>query len=330
MIALWQAGFKETVAGCGTALTVEQLRLLSRYTKNVIACFDGDSAGRKASMRALEIFLAAGLLGRGIFIPSGFDPDTFIRERGPSAFAELADNAELLVDYFLSEQSSDARGSIDARARAAARVAEMLKLVEDPFQFDLLARKAADLLGIGEEVLREQARGRTSHGTRPRYQRDTGAAAPRTEAGQVGGAGAKAEIGLVAIALLHPELRTEIAESGASSNFEDLRLAGVLADLCKTDEDHAALEQWLSERLSDEQQGRLSGIAVDAMIETLEQARALIKDYATALGQRRHGREVETLRRSANDAATWDEAKEKSQDVVLLRRAQSKMSTVTK
>jgi DNA primase len=154
VIALWQAGFKEAVAGCGTALTVEQLRVLSRYTKNVIACFDGDGAGRKASMRALEIFLQAGLLGRGIFIPSGFDPDTFVRERGAAAFAELADKSELLVDYFLSEQAGEARGSIAERARAALRVAEMLKLVSDPFQFDLLARKAADLLSFGVVVWR--------------------------------------------------------------------------------------------------------------------------------------------------------------------------------
>src|ERR1700693_2677587 len=167
VIALWQAGFKEAVAGCGTALTVEQLRVLSRYTKNVIACFDGDAAGRKASMRALEIFLQAGLLGRGIFIPTGFDPDTFVRERGAAAFAELTEKSELLVDYFLSEQAAEARGSIAERARAAQRVAEMLKLVGDPFQFDLLARKAADLLSIGEEVLRKEARGPQSRSATP-------------------------------------------------------------------------------------------------------------------------------------------------------------------
>ena len=86
VIALWQAGFRETVASCGTSLTVDQLRLLSRYTKNVFACFDGDNAGRKASLRALEIFLQAGLLGRGIFIPTGFDPDTLVRERGAQSF----------------------------------------------------------------------------------------------------------------------------------------------------------------------------------------------------------------------------------------------------
>ncbi len=157
-IAIWQAGFKETVASLGTALTVDQLRLLGRLTRNVLACFDGDAAGRKASLRALEIFLAAGLLGRGIFIPPGFDPDTFIKERGAQAFAELIASAVLLVDYFLAEQAAAARGSLEARARAAAAVAEVLKAVHNAFEFDLLARKAADALGVGEEVLRAEAR----------------------------------------------------------------------------------------------------------------------------------------------------------------------------
>ncbi len=105
-IAMWQAGFKETVAGLGTALTVDQLRLLGRHTRNVFACFDGDAAGSKASLRALEIFLAAGFVEpRGIFIPTGFDPDTLIRERGAQAFADLVASAQSLVDYFLDQKA---------------------------------------------------------------------------------------------------------------------------------------------------------------------------------------------------------------------------------
>src|SRR5208283_2253602 len=275
VIALWQAGFKEAVAGCGTALTVEQLRALSRYTKNVITCFDGDAAGRKASMRALEIFLQAGLLGRGIFIPSGFDPDTFVRQRGAAAFAELTDKSELLIDYFLSEQAGEARGSIAERARAAQRVAEMLKLVGDPFQFDLLARKAADLLSIGEEVLRKEARGSQSRSP-SRFARDRAAAANPPAASSGGDAGAKAEIGLVALALLHPELRNEIAQSGATANFEEIRLAGVLADLCKTDEPYTALEQWVADRLSPEEQGRISEFAVAPLTDEVEDETAKV------------------------------------------------------
>ncbi len=340
VIALWQAGFKEAVAGCGTALTVEQLRALTRYTKNVIACFDGDAAGRKASMRALEIFLQAGLLGRGIFIPSGFDPDTFVRERGAGAFAELADKAELLVDYFLSEQAGAARGSIAERARAAERVAEMLKLVDDPFQFDLLARKAADLLSIGEEVLRKEARGAQSGAKQPRstssrFPRGRAAAANPPAASSGGDAGSKAEIGLVAIALLHPQLRAEIASSGAAANFEEIRLGGVLTDLCRTDEAYTALEQWTAERLSTEEQSRISEFAVGPLTDEigddteknpneLGKCRALVIDYVGALERRRRAHELGRLRQSASEVSAREsepgEAAAAAQAVITHRR----------
>jgi DNA primase len=339
VIALWQAGFKEAVAGCGTALTVEQLRALSRYTKQVIACFDGDPAGRKASMRALEIFLQAGLLGRGIFIPSGFDPDTFVRQRGAAAFAELIEKSELLVDYFLSEQAGEARGSIAERARAANRVAEMLKLVDDPFQFDLLARKAADLLSIGEEVLRKEARGPQSGSTRnqsSRFARDRAATA-KPPAASSGDAGSKAEIGLVAIALLHPELRAEIASSGASANFEEIRLGGVLADLCRTDEAYTALEQWTAQQLSPEEQSRISEFAVGPLTDDigddteknpneLGKCRALVVDYVGALERRRHAHELGRLRQSAAEVSAREsepgEAAAAAQAVIAHRRQQ--------
>ena len=337
VIALWQAGFKEAVAGCGTALTVEQLRVLSRYTKNVIACFDGDAAGRKASMRALEIFLQAGLLGRGIFIPSGFDPDTFIRERGAAAFAELADKSELLVDYFLSLQAGEARGSIAERARAAQRVAEMLKLVDDPFQFDLLARKAADLLSIGEEVLRKEARGRQSRPAPSRFSRAGAAPGAENRPATPGGgdAGSKAEIGLVAIALLHPELRADIGQSGATANFEEIRLGGVLADLCRTDEAYTALERWIAERLSPEEQSRISEFAVGPLTDDigddtqknpddLEKCRGLVNDYVVALDWRRRAHELGRLRQSAAEVSAREsepgEAAAAAQAVIAHRR----------
>ncbi|HYK63790.1 MAG TPA: DNA primase [Patescibacteria group bacterium] len=324
VIALWQAGFKEAVAGCGTALTVDQLRVLSRYTKNVIACFDGDAAGRKASMRSLEIFLQAGLLGRGIFIPSGFDPDTFIRERGVVAFAELIDKAELLVDYFLSEQARDARGSIAERARAAQRVAEILKLVDDPFQFDMLARKAAQLLSLAEEVLRKEARPRGGRAAPARFPRErAGTATPSAAAPGGGDAGDKAEIGLVAVALLHPELRDEIAQSGAAANFEEVRRAGALADLCRTDESYTALESWIADRLTADEQNRVSEFAVGPLSDELDEdienrseldkGRALVADYVAALERRRRAREVDRLRGPTADV-------DAAQAVIVLRR----------
>jgi DNA primase len=313
-IAVWQAGFKETVASLGTALTVDQLRLVGRHTRNVFACFDGDGAGRKASLRALEIFLGAGLLGRGIFIPSGFDPDTFIKERGAQAFAELIGSADLLVDYFLAEQAALARESLEARARAAAAVAEVLKAVQNAFEFDLLARKAADALGVGEQVLRAEAR-RAARGA---ARASTAARAPSASAAGAGDGATAAEVGLLAVALLHPQLRGEIAAHAAM--LEDAAVAAALGEVCASEEAAGVLEVSVAERLGEAQRSRLSALAVGPLMETAEQARALAHDYVEALMRRRQQRAMETTRRAAASAGSDDEAMAAAQEMIALRR----------
>ena len=313
-IAVWQAGFKETIASLGTALTVDQLRLVGRQTRNVLACFDGDAAGRKASLRALEIFLAAGLLGRGIFIPPGFDPDTFIKQRGAQAFAELIASADLLADYFLAEQAAAARGSLEGRARAASAVAEVLKAVSNAFEFDLLARKAADALGVGEEVLRAEAR-------RPARGAAYGGAAARPPSAAAAGAGdgaTAAEVGLLAVALLHPELRGEIAAHVAM--LEDAAVAAALGEVCASDEPATVLEVRVAERLDDSQRSRLSAFAVGPLMETATQALALAHDFADALARRRQQRAMDATRRAAASASSDDEAMGHAQEMIALRR----------
>ena len=121
-----------------------------------------------------------------------------------------------------------------SRGRAAHEVAQVLRLVQDPFEFDLLARKAADALGVGEELLRAEARrparGGGASGTAAR-----GTAATRAPSAAGAGDGATAaEVGLLAIALLHPELRGEIAAHAAM--LEDAAVAAALAEVCASQE----------------------------------------------------------------------------------------------
>ena len=319
-IAVWQAGFKETIASLGTALTVDQLRLVGRQTRNVLACFDGDAAGRKASLRALEIFLAAGLLGRGIFIPPGFDPDTFIKQRGAQAFAELIASADLLADYFLAEQAAAARGSLEGRARAASAVAEVLKAVSNAFEFDLLARKAADALGVGEEVLRAEARRPARGAAYGGATRGPGATArpPSAAAAGAGDGATAAEVGLLAVALLHPELRGEIAAHVAM--LEDAAVAAALGEVCASDEPATVLEVRVAERLDDSQRSRLSAFAVGPLMETATQALALAHDFADALARRRQQRAMDATRRAAASASSDDEAMGHAQEMIALRR----------
>src|SRR5262249_25833576 len=111
VIAVAQAGIGEVIAPLGTALTVDQLTVVSRFTERVIACFDGDPAGRRAAARSFPAFIDAGLWGRGVFLPAGDDPDTFVRARGGEAFAALLDTAEPLIEAWLA-----AVGGPDRRA----------------------------------------------------------------------------------------------------------------------------------------------------------------------------------------------------------------------
>jgi len=334
VIALWQAGFKETVASLGTSLTVDQLRLLSRYTTNIFACFDGDAAGHKASLRALEVFLGAGLLGRGVFIPSGFDPDTLVRDRGAQALTELIESSELLVDYFLREQASAAGATLSGKARAAERVAEVLRMVANPFEFDLLARKAADSLGVDEELLRKEAR--KGGAANPLTRRLTGAgggtapARPARTAAR-GDAVAQAEIGLLAIALNYPELRAEIAEQvtpdlradvvaqNRSIEFYDPMIAAMLEDICLSEEPRATLEVRILAGLSDDQRERLSALVVGPLMVDADAARKMTADFIAALARSRRRREVESLRRVAADTI-GDDAAAAAQAVIALRR----------
>ena len=317
VIALWQAGFKETVASLGTSLTVEQLRLLGRYTKNLIACFDGDAAGRKASLRALEVFLEAGLLGRGAFIPPGFDPDTLVRQRGAQAFAEIIEAGELLVDYFLREQAAAARGSMDERARVAERVAQLLGKVANPFEFDLLARKAATMIGVGEELLRSEARKGASAGRGVAARPSSRSAAVNPKAATPPGAAAQAELGLLVIALRWPELRHQIAAQIGPVDGGGLR--SLIKDVCESDESPASLEIAAMSRLAEDEHAQLSALMVGPLISDAAKSLQLMEDYLIALETHQRRNQVAELRRTAV-TGTGEEAAAAAQAVITLRR----------
>lgn len=171
VLALAQSGISYAVATLGTSLTPDHVRILRRYTKNVIALFDGDEAGRKAAARSFEIFVEGGLLGRAAFLPDGEDPDSFVRSRGKESLEAVIDQAIPLADYFLTWQEGQYGKSLEDKSRIAQEISRVLAKVRNPFEVDLLIRRAADLLGIREELLRQppvSSRGvSTPHRDRP-------------------------------------------------------------------------------------------------------------------------------------------------------------------
>jgi DNA primase catalytic core len=101
LIACHQAGFAQTIATLGTALTPEHVRILKRYATRLVLAYDGDAAGLRASLRAAPMFEEAGCDARVLRLPAGSDPDTFIAEQGRQAFQALIDAAEPLLTFHL-------------------------------------------------------------------------------------------------------------------------------------------------------------------------------------------------------------------------------------
>lgn len=101
-ISLVSAGIKNVVASLGTAFTANHAKLLARYARKIILCYDNDTAGQRATMRALPIVREAGSEVFVAKVPDGKDPDDFIRKHGKDAFEELLKNSASFIDYTLN------------------------------------------------------------------------------------------------------------------------------------------------------------------------------------------------------------------------------------
>jgi len=136
VIALAQAGFGEAVAPLGTALTEHQLERLWRLSEVPILCFDGDSAGQKAAIRAaLRALpgLAPGRSLRFVTLPEGQDPDDLVRARGPSAFEALLEKPESLVDrLWAHEYAAEPLDTPEQRAGLKRRLMNHAETIADP------------------------------------------------------------------------------------------------------------------------------------------------------------------------------------------------------
>lgn len=100
-ISVFKSGFKNVVASMGTSLTIQQAKLLKRYTDKVTICYDGDFAGQKGALRGLEILKNEGLEVKIASIPDALDPDDIINKYGAERFAQIINGAMSLVEYKL-------------------------------------------------------------------------------------------------------------------------------------------------------------------------------------------------------------------------------------
>ncbi len=151
VLALAQFGIEYSVATLGTATTQEHAELLFRNAAEVVFCFDGDRAGRKAAWRALESVLPVireGRQARFLFLPDGEDPDTLIRQEGNEAFAHRIDTAVPLSKFFFERLEADTdMSSLEGRARLSALAKSYLEKQPAGVLRDMLIAELQERVG---------------------------------------------------------------------------------------------------------------------------------------------------------------------------------------
>ena len=154
VIAMHQAGVENVVSSSGTSLTSGQIRLISRFSKNVTLLFDGDAAGIKASLRGADMLLQEGLNVKVLLFKDGRDPDSFIKDFGPSKFKKyVEENKQDFISFKTHVLLQDAGADPIKRAGVIREVVESIALIPDQIKAAVFIRECSHLLEIEERVL---------------------------------------------------------------------------------------------------------------------------------------------------------------------------------
>jgi DNA primase len=157
VVSLHQAGIENVVASGGTSLTIDQLRLVKKYTQNLTIIYDGDAAGVKAALRGLDMALEEGLNVQLVLIPDKEDPDSYVNKVGPDAFRDFVQSAKKdFILFQLEVQLKEVGDDLNKKNSLVNQMAETLSKINKAEDFTKLqeyVRKCADILRIDETGL---------------------------------------------------------------------------------------------------------------------------------------------------------------------------------
>ena len=163
VVTLHQAGFDNAVASMGTALTVEQTRLLSRYTKELVLCYDNDNAGQLATQRALELLNNSEFSVKVLRLPRRMvdgeavkqDADDFIKYQGPAAFERLLTGSENGIEFRMAQVAGKYDLQDDqSRIAYAAEISEVLSQLENAVEREIYTVRAAEEAKLTPDAMR--------------------------------------------------------------------------------------------------------------------------------------------------------------------------------
>jgi DNA primase len=154
VISLHQAGIENVVASSGTSLTIEQIRLIGRFTQNITVLYDGDTAGIKASLRGMDMILEEGLNVKLVVFPEGEDPDSYVQKIGSEAFVKhIQDHAADFITFKAELSLKEAGNDPFKRAELIKDMVGSISKIPDSIKRSIFFQKTANMMQIDEQLL---------------------------------------------------------------------------------------------------------------------------------------------------------------------------------
>lgn len=156
VIAMYQSGIQNVVASSGTSLTHEQVRLIHRFTRNVLLIYDGDAPGIKAALRGIDVLIAEGMSVRILILPDNHDPDSYLKAYGSEQFLDYAkQKGQDFMDFKIQQIEKEEANSPHARSERVRALAETLAHIPDAIERQLYVHDTAAKMKLPEELLME-------------------------------------------------------------------------------------------------------------------------------------------------------------------------------
>jgi len=154
VISMHQAGLENVVASSGTALTIDQIKLIKRFTNNITILFDGDAAGLKAALRGVNLILEEGLNVKVVTFPDGEDPDSYAKKISSDALENFVNNqAKDFIEFKCSLLLEEAKEDPIKRAELIKNIAATIALIPDSVARTVYAQTSSKILGVDEQVV---------------------------------------------------------------------------------------------------------------------------------------------------------------------------------
>lgn len=317
VVTLHQAGFDNAVASMGTSLTTDQTRLISRYAKEIIICYDNDPAGIKATDRALEILKNSEFSVKVLKLPDRMvdgekkkiDADDFIKLYGPAAFERLINGSENHIEYKLMNlQSKYDLTSPEEKVEFLKAAGQMIARLSSPVEREVYGGRAAQAAGISPDAMAQEiAKSRSMQAKKQKQEQERAetrpeqAAQPREKSLRYKNVrSATAEEGIIRLILLDPTLipKCELKPEEFSSEFLG-KLYSVISSRFKNGR---SIEiSALAGDLNEEEMSRL--VHITQKPESLANAQNTLADYTRVV-------HTEKLKDSADLLALMNRYKE--------------------